>query len=397
MFWPSLILLAGSSCAQQWQQLPDSPGTPRDDAASFSHYCKVYVGTGMEVGWSLTNDWWRWDVIQFSWQPVAALPATPRQYATAQAIDGIGLLFGGLDANGPLNELWAYDTEMDQWNARASLPNDGRYASSSFVANGKFYVVGGLIAGGTALSELWEYDPVGDAWTQRADLPGVPRHRSTATTSWFGSEENGLLVGGADEAYLALDEVWRYAPSTDTWFAMAPFPEARFGTSSTTFIDAPVVMAGTTDNSTFHSDGFLYNSFSDTWEPFGELLPGGRRGGVMGFSHQCSGYYFAYYGAGLDQDLVRHKDWFSTGFVFGMEEGATAPPVVFPNPVSDRLTISVSASTRSTYEITDALGRIVDHGPTAPSIAVTDLAPGRYELLVRQGSSTVRAPFIKLP
>lgn len=391
-FW----LCGGLGVTAQWQQISDFPGTARDDAAAFSYYCKVYVGTGMEVGWSLTNDWWRYDVIQQSWQQVASLPATPRQYATAHSIEGIGYLFGGLDATGPLNELWTYDTALDQWNARSPLPADGRYASSSFVANSKLYVVGGLIAGGTALSELWEYDPGTDGWTQRANLPGVPRHRATATSIWHGSEENGLVIGGADDAYLALDEVWRYEPSTDSWFAASPLPEARFGASSTTFIDQPLVVAGTTDNITFLSSGFLYNSFTDAWDPFGDL-PNGRRGGVMGFSHQCSGYYFAFYGAGLDQDLVRRNDWFSTGFVFGMEEGGATPPVIFPNPVGDHLTINLPVSTASTYEIRDALGRTVDRGTSAQAIAVTDLAAGKYELVVSQSSSTFRAPFIKLP
>lgn len=354
----------------------------------------------MQEGWTLTNDWWRWDVIQFSWQPVASLPATPRQYATAQSIDGIGFLFGGSDASAPLNELWAYDTDQNTWSARSSLPSSGRYASASFVANGKLYVVGGLTAGGTALNELWAYDPVMDTWAQLADLPGVPRHRATAASTWFASEEHGIVVGGADEANLALDEVWRYAPSTDSWVAVAPFPEARFGASSAIFIDQPLIMAGTTDNSTFHSDGYLYYAFTDTWEPFGEFLPSGRRGGVMGFSHACSGYYFAYYGTGLDQDLVRHNDWFGSGSVFGMEEGQADRLTIFPNPTSDRFSVSSGVPlANATYSIMDALGRIVGQGPLISSsvIQVEDLAPGKYEVSISERTMTLRASLIKLP
>lgn len=395
----SLWLCTGPWVTAQWDQTIDFPGTARDDAAAFSHYCKVYVGTGMEVGWSLTNDWWRYDVIQQSWQEVATLPATPRQYATAQTIDGVGYLFGGLDATAPLSELWAYDTDQDQWNARAPLPADGRYASTSFVANGKLFVVGGLIVGGTALSELWEYDPGTDAWTQRMDLPGVPRHRATATSIWHGSEENGLVIGGADEAYVALDEVWRYEPSTDSWFAAASLPEARFGASSTTFTDRALIVAGTTDNTTFLSNGLLYNSFTDAWDPFGDL-PSGRRGGVMGFSHDCSGYYFAYYGAGLDQDLVRHNDWFRTGYVFGVEEEGATRLALFPNPASDHITLGIPASwANASYRLKDGLGRIVLEGPADPAMAIplTQLPPGRYECIVDNGSSNLRAPLIKLP
>lgn len=53
---PLLLLISSAVSAQTWQQLPDFPGNARDDAASFSIGNKIYVGTGMEVGWGLTND-----------------------------------------------------------------------------------------------------------------------------------------------------------------------------------------------------------------------------------------------------------------------------------------------------------------------------------------------------
>ncbi len=392
------LWLASSLRAQEWQQLPDFPGTERDDAASFSHYCKVYVGTGIQVGWSLTNDWWRYDVVQGSWIPVASLPATPRQYCTAQSIDGVGYLFGGLDASAPLNELWAYDTSNDSWTARASLPAIGRYACASFVANGKLYIAGGLIAGGGALNELWEYDPIADTWDQRASIPGVPRHRATATTIWQVSEENGLVIGGADAAYVALDEVWRYVPSSDSWIAAAPLPEARFGASSSFDVETPVVMAGTTNNVDFHAGGYAYNPFFDEWALYPEVLPSGRRGGVMGFSHWCSGLYFMYYGTGLDQDLVRHNDWYSTGFAFGIHEGPLARITVSPNPTIERITIN-GQQAGEPYVVQDALGRTLIYGVTSSimDLSIAQLAPGRYSFVVLHSIGRSRAPFIKLP
>ena len=52
---PFLLLSATVVSAQTWQQLPDFPCTARDDAASFSIGNKIYVGTGMEVGWGFTK------------------------------------------------------------------------------------------------------------------------------------------------------------------------------------------------------------------------------------------------------------------------------------------------------------------------------------------------------
>src|SRR5882672_7516282 len=110
-----LLVTAHSLCAQLWEQLPDFPGTARDDAASFTLGTDVYVGTGMEVGWGLTNDWWRFDGEEHQWEQITSLPATPRQYCTTFTIGSKGYVFGGLDANGPLNELWVYDPLADSW------------------------------------------------------------------------------------------------------------------------------------------------------------------------------------------------------------------------------------------------------------------------------------------
>lgn len=79
----SLALVSSLVCAiahAQWQQMPNFPGTPRDDASAFAIDDKVYVGTGMDVGFQLTNDWYRFDGSSLQWSAIASLPATPRQY-----------------------------------------------------------------------------------------------------------------------------------------------------------------------------------------------------------------------------------------------------------------------------------------------------------------------------
>src|SRR5262245_53893716 len=94
------LMLGVPLVAQTWTQLPDFPGTERDDATSFTLNGKIYVGTGMEVGWGLTNDWWCFDTSTETWTPIAALPATPRQYCTGFTVADTGYVFGGIDGNG---------------------------------------------------------------------------------------------------------------------------------------------------------------------------------------------------------------------------------------------------------------------------------------------------------
>ncbi|MBK9176524.1 MAG: T9SS type A sorting domain-containing protein [Flavobacteriales bacterium] len=382
-----------------WQYIGDFPGTPRDDAAAFSHYCKVYVGTGMEVGWNLTNDWWQYDMVQWSWQQVASLPSTPRQYCTAKAIDGIGYLFGGLDANGPLNELWAYDTGSDTWSAKAALPGAGRYASVSLESDGRLYICGGLVAGGVALTELWEYDPTTDAWVQRADLPGIGRHRATAMNRGV-PPYSPMVIGGADEAYNALSEVWQYNTADDSWQQLNNLPEGRYGSSSS-FSFAPIVMAGAIDGSTFRSDGYTYNGSNDTWEVIADGLPDGRRGGVMGESHWCSGWYLSFYGLGLDQTQTRRNDWYFSGFWFGLGESDVASLAVHPNPATDLIHLGSDAMT-GTYTLTllDGLGQSIRSIPTwsaSEPLVVSQLAPGPYVVRLAANGRIWSSRFIKLP
>lgn len=392
------LAAACNSVAAQWQQMQDFPGTARDDAASFSHYCKVYVGTGMQVGWSLTNDWWRYDVIQWSWQPVASLPATPRQYCTAHMLEDVGYLFGGLDANGPLSELWAYDTGNDNWSQKPSLPGAGRYASTSFVHEGKFHVVGGVVAGGTALNELWEYDPATEQWTQRADLPGAGRHRATAISPGF-MLDAPLVVGGATEDFTPLDEVWQYGP-VDTWTQRASLPEARYGMSSSGLPDV-IVVAGAVSNSTFRGDGYQYNPGSDAWAPWGAAgIPDARRGGAVGWSESCSGWYFTYYGLGLDSTSTRRSDWHETGFAFAIDEHRSLDLPLFPVPATDRIRVGCSIIDGvPDISIIDATGKAVHSAPSLldPTIDISGLPAGSYTIILRQNDMQRTGRFIKLP
>lgn len=391
--WSCGSLLAS---AQEWQQLPDFPGTARDDAATFSYFCKVYVGTGMEVGWNLTNDWWMYDMVQWTWQQVAPLPSTPRQYCTAQAIDGMGYLFGGLDANAPLNQLWAYDTFTDSWTERAPLPGAGRYASTSFVKDGKLYIVGGLVTGGAALAELWEYEPSSDQWSQRADIPGVPRHRATALSAEIPFP---IVVGGAAADYTPLNEVWQYGPG-DSWSSRAPLPEARYGLSSTPLPEY-MIIAGSVGDNDFRPDCYRYDWLTDTWLPIPQAnIPDGRRGGVSGWSDQCSGWFLGFYGLGLDSTLTRRNDWYFTGYWFGIEEATGDKLQLLPNPSTDQIRITgITANKIQSLELLDANGQVVRRsGPISDSrINIATLHPGPYCVVLFEKDTRHVARFIKLP
>lgn len=383
-------MTALSAFAQwQWQPLPDFPGSPRDDAAAFSIECDVYVGTGMEVGWSLTNDWWRFDNWNGNWQPSPALPASPRQYCTALSYNGIGYLFGGLDATGPLAEMWSFDGQ--DWVALASLPAPGRYACAAFIGNGKLYICGGIIAGGSAVNELWAYDIDNGTWSQRTSIPGVGRHRM-ASVAW-----GSIVMGGADAAYTPLDEVWQYNEINDAWTQLPTLLEARYGGAAAQWTSGPTYIAGAVDDDTFRADAMHLTG--PTWEPSEALLPSGRRGGVVASSGCGGGWNFLNYGLGLNDNMVRCNDWFVDVFAFNTDEIGAQRLSLFPNPAHDILQYHVAGDQPAAISIFDGAGVCVKRVPASAkgAVDVHDLSAGAYTLLAEAAHQRPAARFIKLP
>lgn len=373
--------------------MTDFPGTARDDAASFGYDCYAYVGTGMQVGWSLTNDWWRYDALGGTWDAIDPLPATPRQYCAAHTTTEGGFLFGGIDASGPLSELWFYSFATGEWSPRASLPAPGRYACSAFGAYNELFVVAGLLANASATNELWEYDIQGDQWIQRASLPGVGRHRCASA-----SGTRVYLFGGADDQYVPINEAWEYDRDSDTWAQLASMPEARYSGAAISMGQALVYIGGVDDTGTIVPDGFQYISGTDLWVPWPHDLPGQRRSGILAKVLPCSGYPCYYYGLGYDGS-DRHNDWYALCPGNGLDEFVQEPLVVTPNPASTTLFIAYPNSTlQQVIQLHDEAGRTVASIAGMPSsIDISSLAPGAYFISMHSTRAHSHTPFIKLP
>lgn len=375
---PVLLLLAQSTLAQTWTQLPDFPGTARDDAAAFAIGTHAYFGTGMETGWGLTSNWWMVDVVGWpQWQPVPDLPGEARQYCIGFSIATQGFVFGGLAAGGPLNELWSYSEDGTGWTQRASLPAPGRYASTAFISGDKAYVVGGILEGGTATNECWSYDPATDLWAQVANMPGIARHRAAS----FAYAAFGYVVGGADSAFHALSETWKYNPGSNQWTPAAPLPEPRYDAAPLSEIELGIV-GGASDDTTFHANEYAYDPVADSWSEMMDSLPYGIRGLTGTYTGGGGGWYFNVVGTGLDNDLVRHKEMFYDGFVFGIEESLHPTVTIVPNPGSDCFLVSGLKTTMDIL-VCDAIGKSVlrVHGSSG-SITTQEWSKGLYLIAI---------------
>lgn len=395
---PLLLLFTSQAHSQYWLQVPDFPGTARDDAAAFSIGTHAYFGTGMETGWGLTSDWWMLDIVgNPQWYPVPDLPAEPRQYCVGFNFPSgdHGYLFGGLSASGPLDELWSFSEATNSWVQLASMPAAGRYASTAFTIGNKAYVVGGLITGGTATNECWSYDPATDVWAQVAAMPGVARHRATS----FESGSFGYVIGGADSAYNALAETWKYDATTDQWTAAAPLPEPRYDAAPLRDIDTGIV-GGASDDTTFHANAYFYAPVADSWSEMIDPLPYGVRGASGTYAGGGGGWYFNVIGTGIDNDLVRRTEMFTYGFVFGIEDLVRAPLKVYPNPATHTVTANWPTTwPAARIQVIDALGRTVrdELVNTGSPIDVSRLSPGRYVVEAKHGTTQLRGKLTLLP
>lgn len=372
-----LILGCQIAAAQSWVQLPDFPGTARDDAASFHGYDKIFVGTGLDVGFQLTNDWYSYSLIAQSWQTVASLPASGRQYCNGFRLsDEMGYLFGGVDASGPLNELWRYDPLSDIWMERASLPALGRFACAVLVFDDHVLVCGGMLANGIPTNEVWRYDRSSDTWSQRASMPGPARHRATTM--------DNMVIGGADSSFQALADVLMYSSFTDSWSVGTELPEPRFASASTTNL----VFCGASSLDLNHNTVFTWNWQNDSWNsgsapPF----PGGpRKGGIGSTQSSTVGNGVVFYGLGINGPL-RSSDWWRLDLPTGLHETQRVPFTLHPNPASDQFILgNLPEEKWTTCTLLDGSGRVVleERFERGSAIGTAHLKQGRY--LVRLAS-----------
>lgn len=384
-----LLVLALVGQAQSWVQLADLPGTARDDAASFHSHAKIHVGTGMDVGFQLTNDWFAYSMITQEWEPMAALPASGRQYCNGfRMSDERGYLFGGLDASGPLNELWRYDALTDSWTQLSSLPGAGRYASAVMVIGDRAYICGGLLDGESPTNQVWSYDMPSDTWSQRAAMPGPARHRAATI--------DNMVVGGADSSFQALSDAHEYDPTTDSWSAHANLPEPRYGASSI----GNLLLCGASSLAQNHNSIFQWDRQNESWLASGiPPFPGGpRKGGVSATQSYIADIGVIFYGLGIDGP-VRSSDWWRLDFPVGMNEARHAQFTMYPNPVSDQITLgNLPEEIGVTCTLLDGQGRIVLEQAVGPrsTIRTAHLPQGRYVVRLASGGRLMHAPLIIL-
>ncbi len=295
------IFLHYLSTAQNWQQLNDFPGAPRDDGTGFIIGDSAFFGSGLTPWWSNQTDFYGLNLVSEQWFEITPLPANEgRQYATGFSFQNKGYVFGGYNGSNFLNDIWCYDPVTNVWSQKNALPADGRSGCSSFILNDEVYVFGGKTSTNFAINEVWCYDPVTDTWTQKNNLPFDNCWRGSATPL----QNKGYLLFGRNNENAYLNTLYEYEPIGDAWTQIASFPSSGRSHASMLALDNSLY--------TFFGVDSLDHSFNDLWkfDPANynwQILPGlpalGRRGGIS-LVHD----HVIYYSTGINENNERLQE-----------------------------------------------------------------------------------------
>jgi len=364
--------------SQAWEQTSSFPGTPRDDASYFKIGNKHFVGTGREVGFGCTRNFYYFDENTLSWQSSAPLPlGEERQYAVACSWNDKGYFFGGVACSGAYkNDFWEYNPLTDAWTSLPNLPANGRAGMVQFILNDTLYIVGGRNSSGI-LNEVWTYNFITQTWNQKNNLPSDGIWRGIAFTfennAYIGLGKNNLNNQTGHNT-----EILNYQPSTDSWIVM---PTINWGTRSYVGYaqtDSLLFLFGGQSESNqilISTERVHLNDFtSDVLADFPSIA---RKGGVA-FLVQND----LYFTTGISLDTRFNETWRLSG-VASIDEREMSDVQIFPNPASESITIEISGgiNTQKPCLLIDASGREMktfNLSGIKTQIAISDLNSGIY-------------------
>ncbi len=351
------ILLVNCTCVtltmgQLWQQLPNYPGTERDDGVSFVINNKGYCVTGYQVGFSCTGNGFVLDASNETWGAMAALPTgNERQYATAFAHGNYGYITGGIGNNGVCyNDVWQYNAINDTWLALPNFTGIATQGASCFKLNNNVYILGGKFSNGNITNQVWQFNLTTHAWVQKNNLPIAGCWRGVA----FSIDTLGYLCLGVANNKQYNHALYKYIESSDTWIKLNNLHLPALTYTGVAVCNGKACMYGGQDSSNIITNTLLvFNPIDSTLTPFAGIPTVGRKG-TMAFSINN----ILYITTGITTTYTRtNETWKNTSFVGFDNNSNNLFASLYPNPASNILRVESKINTTSQLSIINALGQ----------------------------------------
>jgi N-acetylneuraminic acid mutarotase len=378
------------SLAQFWQASTDFIGTARDDGASFVIQNKAYCGTGLQIGWSTTRDFFAMDLNNDSWTQVASLPiGKERQYACGFSDGNKGFIFGGVNSGTYLNDIWVYEPISNSWTEKTPLPSSGRSGAASFVLGNKAFILGGISADNVYSDEVWEYDLTTDNWTQKNNFPFGALFRASACSL------NGVayLLFGRNQNSQVSNQLYEYDLSTDNWSLKASFLlDGRTYGTLFPFGNHLVTLFGMNSSGELMNDAWSFDLSNNTWTELTSLSASGRRGGFC-FNSSSE----IYYTSGVDTINRTTATWKFSELFLSLNEKVKNPTITY-NSEKKELIVSFSDPMKH-FQLLDLKGSIILQEKNLNTTNTFDLSAydtGIYILQIQSGKSSYNTKFLKL-
>ncbi len=205
---------------------------------------------------------------------------------TGAATDGRFIYLAG-GQTGPLltrtgtDQVWRYDPINDTWQRFGKLPAI-RFGALMANLNGKLHLMGGDDESRvTSQATHWVLDLANPAagWTDAAPLPEATDHHSVIVVN-----DHLYVVGGEFDhgtSYLVSRSLYEYVERIDGWNKLADQPVAASHAEANTVTDGKriFVLAGQGAAQQIIADVRSYNIATGEWEVHSSL-PTGRKGGI---------------------------------------------------------------------------------------------------------------------
>ena len=193
--------------ANSWTQKADVGGGGRYTAVGFAIGASGYFTTG-EGNTGPTTDLWKYDPIADQWTQKTSLPGWARDDANGFVIGNSCYVVGGCPGLW-LADFWEYNSVTDTWTQKATFPSTARCDAAAFAICEKGYFGTGEL-GGPYGTDLWQYNPLTNSWIQKTNFPGIGRDEPVG----FAIDDRGFIGLGSQDGATFFYDFWEYTPDS---------------------------------------------------------------------------------------------------------------------------------------------------------------------------------------